>query len=143
MSDPQLLYDLTCMRQREMWRDAANARLARAARQANPQSQPQARVLLTLANGLIALGMRLRAHYQPNESLALLPANGQFSESFRPASGERGHAGNLLPVFAFQVVQCMPHRATSYTYWSLMPVTPSSAAGANGLGLICLARPLA
>ncbi|HLJ80575.1 MAG TPA: hypothetical protein VKT52_03740 [Ktedonobacterales bacterium] len=142
MSDPQLAYDLACMRQREMQRDAANARLVRAARQANPQSQSQARVLLPLANGLIALGMRLRAHYQPNESLALLPTNGQFPESLRPARGERDHSGNLLPVFAFQVVQCVPHRATTYTYWSLMPLTPGSAAGANGLGLICLARPL-
>src|SRR5579859_265915 len=71
MCNPQLVYDLICMRQREMRRNADTARLALVARVPSPRLD--ARLLLPLANSFIALGMRLRRRYQPGESFALVP----------------------------------------------------------------------
>lgn len=140
MSNPQLLYDLACMRQRELQQKAANERLASAAR--IPGSQLQARVLLPLANSFIALGMHLRNRYQPGESFAIVPITHLSESASRPASATSSRMGTLQPSFAFQVIQCQPHRTTNLTYWSLLPAPAGVAANTNGLGLLCLARPL-
>jgi hypothetical protein len=121
------------MRQREMRRNAASERLASVARR--PGSRFEARVLLPLANSFIALGMRLRRRYQPDESIAIVPV-AQLAES----AGWR--TGALLPALAFQVIQCQPRRTTNLTYWSLLPPTSGVAASTSRLGLLCLARPL-
>lgn len=121
MHSDLLLYELAAQHRRELEREAAHRRLMSAARE--PGARLEARVLLPLANALISLGMRLRGHYQPHETFALVP----LARSSAP-----------VPVFAFQVIQCLPQRATTFTYWSLMP----SGQGAAGMGVVCLARPL-
>jgi hypothetical protein len=140
VSNPQLLYDLACMRQREMRRNAARERLASAARR--PGSRFEAHVLLPLANSFIALGMRLRRRYQPDESIAIVPVAQLAGSAGWRTGGAGGRVGTLLPVFAFQVIQCQPQRTTNLTYWSLLPPTSSVAASTSRLGLLCLARPL-
>ncbi|HLZ24151.1 MAG TPA: hypothetical protein VKQ30_18715 [Ktedonobacterales bacterium] len=142
MGNPQLVYDLMCMRQREMRRNADTARLALVARVPSPRLD--ARLLLPLANSFIALGMRLRRRYQPGESFALVPL-AHLPETFgrhpNPPSVGRQPA-SLIPVLAFQVIQCLPQRTTNLTYWSLLPPTTGAADTTSRLGLLCLARPL-
>lgn len=143
MNDPQLHYDLTRMRQREMHREAANARLANAARAGG--SRPGASLLLPLADAFIALGLRLRRQYQPDASFALVPLAHLPATTTQPATGAASRTSNLLPVFAFQVIQWLPHRTTSLTYWSVLPSAPGPTGTPNtvsGLGLVCLARPV-
>lgn len=118
--DP-LVYELASQHRRNLEQEAAHWRLASAARV--PGARLDERVLLPLADACISLGMRLRRHYRPHEATA-------------PVLAARSSA--LVPIFAFQVIQSTPQRATALTYWSLMPSEQSAA----GLGLVCLARPL-
>ncbi|MGH2517357.1 MAG: hypothetical protein ACRDHP_17045 [Ktedonobacterales bacterium] len=140
MSNPPLPSDVAWMRQRQMRSEAASARRARAARRPGPR--PEAGVLLSLADGLIALGMRLRRRYQPGESLALVPLARLSEDAGGHTSGFSGRSGSMSPVFAFQVIQCLPQRTTSLTYWSLLPSASGAPGTPGGLGLLCLARPL-
>ena len=141
MSNPELLFDLHCMRRDEMRREAAIARLAATAPRSGPRVE--ARILLPLADRIIALGLRLRRRYQPGESLALVPIRpiAHLPGSAAPTiSGAGSRADDLLPVLAFQVIQCLPQRTTSLTYWSLLPATTGAAETTGSLGLLCLAR---
>lgn len=140
MSHPELLFDVSRMRMDQMHREAATARLAASVSRSGPR--PEARILLPLADRIIALGLRLRRHYQPGEALALVPIAHLPASPAHPFGGADSRANTLLPVFAFQVIQCLPQsqRAASLTYWSLLPATSGAPEAAGGLGLLCLPR---
>lgn len=101
-----------------------------------------ARVLLPLADALLFLGMRLRQRCQPDESLAIVPVARLSERGRRDAYSIHTRPALARPVFAFQVIQCMPQRTMAFTYWSLIPPARNKAAGMSGLGLVCLAHPM-